>query len=375
MNDYFAAAVPNLKERAQYLIGMIPRSPGRERAELERICKERVRNLVTRLDRLFQPDLLLPENQTIRLRLFRRIVDELEEIESVGIATLYRWRHDTDGVLNGLADRMAGEIKYPISAPIVSGTSQNYYLTYTGFNLICVPMADHRFLLCLPDVYHELAHVLLAEENDPHTSGFRSAQLRMLRTAESQLSSDLERYRRRRGPEPYYQYLQNWIRCWRLWSVELVCDLFALYTLGPAFAWTNYHLCATRADDPFELPLYETATHPPDGLRMQVLLLGLEHLEFKRDAEDLQAKWAQLLAITGARPSPEYLLCFPEQLLQQVALSAYEGTVSMGCSIATPDMSEPIRTLLSEAWRQFWRNPQGYCDWEHEQVSLLIQSS
>ena len=37
------------------------------------------------------------------------------------------------------------------------------------------------------------------------------------------------------------------------WANEIFCDLFAIYTLGPAYAWAHFHLTARHESDPYEV--------------------------------------------------------------------------------------------------------------------------
>jgi hypothetical protein len=158
------------------------------------------------------------------------------------------------------------------------------------------------------------------------------------------------------------------------WGVEFFCDLFGIYTLGPAFAWSHLHLCAKRGQDLFHVPLIHATSHPADDARMTVMLCGLQRLGYGIQAADIAAKWDEFLQISGSSPEPEYLRCFPKALLQQVAEKAFEGMQGMNCNLATPGSGAPdsVGSVLNEAWTQFWMSPSNYIHWERQSVENLI---
>ena len=61
----------------------------------------------------------------------------------------------------------------------------------------------------------------------------------------------------------------------KFWMVEFFCDLFAVYTLGPAYGWAHLHLSAKRGGDPFDVPMLSASSHPADDARMRVMLVAL----------------------------------------------------------------------------------------------------
>ena len=161
MNEYFEGAVSQLLERTRQLCDLIPAGLGREVAALEVACRDRLKIVGKRLRLLRdRPELRESDNQRERLRLFRRARGELDHLESVAVTALCRWNAE-DRWMNQIAERLAGEIRYPLPTPVVSCASQRYFHTYPDLRLVCVPLAEGRFLLHLPDLYHELAHSLL----------------------------------------------------------------------------------------------------------------------------------------------------------------------------------------------------------------------
>ena len=158
-------------------------------------------------------------------------------------------------------------------------------------------------------------------------------------------------------------------------SHEFFCDLFALYTLGPAFAWSHLHLSATRGEDPFKVPTMNggSTTHPADGARMAVLLHGLTLTGFAKEAAEVEDWWNELIAASRSNPDPDYRRCFPKHILEAVAEKALAGVKGMNCRVVDPSTDDIVHNILNGAWREFWRDPSGYADWEKGAVENLRQ--
>src|ERR1039457_3205504 len=65
--------------------------------------------------------------------------------------------------LTRLAAKIAEEAEFPILTPIVGTFSAAGYWTSPELHTLCVPAGEHSQLLALPDLVHELAHILLHE--------------------------------------------------------------------------------------------------------------------------------------------------------------------------------------------------------------------
>ena len=317
--------------------------------------------------------LLVFNNFNFGLRLYRRVRGELEHLESVAVRALCRW-NDEDRRVNRLADSFAREIRYPLPTPVISCASQRYFHTYPDLRLVCVPLAEGHFLLHLPDLYHELGHSLLEFENDGRLTGFQERHVEAVSAAQKYLAGELRKENTGLGPETFKRYLMTWIDCWLSWAIEFFCDLYAVYMVGPAFAWSHLHLAACVGTDPFKVSLVTTIVHPPDAARMTALLLALERLGFHDDRAAIARRWEEFLQLSGSEVSPEYRRCFPDTLVKRIEHLAFDGTLALGCDLVGPDMKGPGRLLLNEAWKVFWRSPPTYVDWEQRAVADLMQA-
>lgn len=168
-------------------------------------------------------------------------------------------------------------------------------------------------------------------------------------------------------------YLELWLIC-RLkgWAEEFFCDLFAVYTLGPAFACAHLHLSATCGDEPYKVPLgMRITTHPPDSARMTAMLEGLTLAGFAKEATEIEDRWNRFISTAQTQIDPEYLRCFPQRVIKMLAEKAFRGVAEMKCRIAKPETDDFAHCAFNQAWIEFWRNPSSYADWEKKTVDLL----
>lgn len=376
MNEYFQGAVTQLIERGRHLLSVIPRGMPREFHLLEQTTRRRIGEELEKLQELVRnPRMRKVQVQPARLRRFRRIVRELDFLETVCISALQRSKnHDVN--LNKLIERIRSEIRYPLLPPVISPLSQMYFHIYPEYNLLRVPLIEGSFLLHLPDLYHELAHPLVVERHDPSVAHFHKHLLRALDHVFTYFGDELVKEGRRQGRTPplYVFYLDQWQKAWfRGWAVEFFCDSFAVLTLGPAYGWSHLHLHSTRGRDAYNVPTIGGLTdHPGDAARMTVILCCLRRTGFIDEANEIEQRWAELVSISGAKPEPEYLRCFPRFLLEELVKEAFDAVDALGCRIATPDCKDEVHLILNQAWTEFWRDPQEYVNWEKTANARLL---
>lgn len=365
MIDYFVGTEADLLRRGRSLLGKIPSKLPREFHLLAQRCRD---DLAKDLDDL-QTLGKLPPNA--RLRKLKRIVAHIDFLEVNGFAALNR-ANDDDKNVNILIGRIVEEINYPLLPPVVTLLSQSYFSIWPTLGLLRVPLGEVDSLLHLPDLYHELAHPFVDDQYDPRVQPFRDALGRGLSVVEAYIAGELERESRSRGPRTLSLYLTTWLESWtESWLEELFCDLFATITLGPAFVWAHLHLCTKRGLNPYDVPLHVPTTHPADDAQMTIMLTALRCIGFSDDADQIAARWHELVEISNYHPDAEFQRCYPLSLLESLSQVTYKGVAAMGCRIAHPETSDLVHDTLNGAWKEFWRAPAAYPVWEEAAVSRL----
>lgn len=372
MKNYLRGILNQQQAKIDRLFVNIPMH-GRITSPIEIPARERLSELSRRIENLKVDILSSSTMHPVFLRAYKIIKEEIDHVEAILITTLNRW-NDIDKKINSLVDKIATEIAFPISPPVVACSSQRYFYTIPKYYIIYIPLTEGDFLLHLPDLYHELGHSLLAFSEDKKLESFQRAYLICNSKTRKFIKYELQKEERNRGPNTIKRYFINWHDSWHLWIEEMFCDLFSVATLGPAFVWSHLHLSISTGADPFDIPLFKTSTHPPNATRMQAMLYLLELLGFSKEIISIKKKWKDFLTLRNARPSPEYQRCFPDTLLSEIASCSQEGVMGLNCMLAHPKMSGACRNLLNEAWQKFWEAPEEYADWENNAVRNLMCS-
>jgi hypothetical protein len=372
LDDYLSVASSQLIERASGLKGKLPRPPRREFERLATHCCDGIDQAIRELKEIRDnPVWQNPANAPVRLLEFRRIASNIDRFENEAIAAIVRSGKD-EGAMVKLLYRMSNEITYPIELPTVSMLSQNYFFIRTDFRLMCIPLMEPYFLLHLPDVYHELAHPLFRTQHDPRTKPWLDVFLLAKALIYDHLTKQIVLAESSRTPEAIRCFLQfakdNWL-C--RWMEEIFCDLFGLFSVGPAYAWAHLHLHAERGGNAFQLPT-RRSSHPADDPRMTALLEGLLLIGGNLVAGQIESRWRSLLEVAGQTEPPDFQRYYPEKILRQCVQVAFDGFTKMGCKPWAGEGDAIVRKTLNDAWRHFWESPKDFVDWERKAAAALL---
>lgn len=375
LDDYLQGTVPQLIERSKLLKTKIARDLPRDYEALIRCCDTEISNIIARLRELAAAPAVGREMlRHARLRRFKRAVADLEHIETRAIPLLNR-AQDDDHHVNRLLYRICREINYPLLTPTVATLSTGYFYIDTKLNLMFIPPAEGNFLLHLPDLYHELGHPLPTREDDPILDRFRQRYLESAAHLHEYFADQRAMQDTRRGPRAFRDQIDVWEVLWvKYWLTELFCDLFAAYTLGPAFAWSHLHLFMKAGGSAFAMPDdYHVITHPADDARMCALLKALARSGFASEAVEIGSKWRDVLRLSSNIPPPDYAHCYPDTVLDFIVDKAADAVTEIGCRMAHPDTGDPVHQMLNEAWSRFWDKPSEYPSWEAAAVKALFE--
>jgi hypothetical protein len=373
IEHYLEAAIRQAQERAKLLKVKMPqpvRAP--EFVALQQLCDNKIDDIIGLFEYLLtDPTILAKELVKERIRIFRRANGELSQLETSAIAALSRV-HDDDIFPNKLVFQIHKEINFPLSPPTVTCLSREYFSINPSLHLLEVPLAESEFLLHLPDLYHEIAHLLIATANNPKVEPIQQELGKFLFAIAQYFDKERKANLRATGPTDYFAQVFDLLeRFWIPWATEIFCDLFAVYTLGPAYAWSHFHLTAGHGGDPFDIRLNNFMSHPPDQARMEAMLIALNVLNFQRQAADIQEKWNTLIKSIGAEQTPIYRRACPSQLIQQATEYTLEGVKKIGCRVASENTTGMVHDLLNTAWLKFWAEPNQYTAWERETIDTL----
>lgn len=373
MNEYLNGVLQEIIARANALKAKIP---GAYQLSvyfeaLSTTAEIEIRDIISEAT-FYISDARLTHDSTTKqkVKYVKKLNQQLSILETVVVAALMR-NHDDDIYVNQLVREICREIKYPISKPVVTCLSQSYYHIYPHYNLLCVPLLEADFLLHIPDLYHELAHPLISIDN-PKVEPFQE-QLGIFNSGVIEyFNKEIEREVLNENREDIVSAIHTWRDNWTEgWSTEFFCDLFALYTLGPAFAWSHLHLTVKTSSNVFN---FEMDSHPPDDARMKAMIHGLNLIGYKDDAKQISKKWDDFVRAIehDKKRKSRYDSAVPELFLEDIAVRTLHGTKNIGCKVVTPNDNDGImKRMLNDAWVVFWKDMSNFQEWEEQEIKEL----
>ena len=379
MKEYLRATIMEQINRGLYLKKLIPHPlEYPELSSLADRCGRIIDENIQQLKYLLQELEERHENDIRDIyRGFRICARHIELVEYFGIPALY-YQTPELGYLNKLIFKIHKEINLPLTPPSVACISTRYYYFHRFTNVIFVPTGESNFLLHLPDVFHEIGHeVLYNKENELRLAKVNESYREAISVITKYYQGLLTRKMRETGPEEIPRTIMHIHSQWKdYWVEEFFCDLFACYTLGPAYAWSHLHLTAKKSEDIYEFSSFLPQKHPSDDSRMKMLMIGLDNIGFSSGAASILSKWKNMPFVAGIQPVVEYQYAYPKELLGEIADLFLTGLKESNFSIVSLGKLEQldqnsIVKLLNEAWSLFWNDSEAFRDWEEKTVQKL----
>jgi len=264
--------------------------------------------------------------------------------------------------------RIYNEIACLQKQPIITtiSNSENYYWALPTYDIIAVPGGEEKTLLNLPDLYHEMGHLIYNQSQfylngDTETAVARFYQDEIQRVVDEQRDSKLISFYR----DKKARWLNGWI-------MEFTCDFIATYLVGPAYAWTNLKI--TTLSSGKDRVYADSPSHPSDEARMRAIFFMLRQLGYTTEVLPMEADWQSFLKTTRNPIPANYQFVFPHGLIETLGKNVYQGCESVGLRSYPEQLSKfktPISKILNDAWLELFTNPANYKVWEEEKIKEI----
>lgn len=304
---------------------------------------------------------------------YQRLNETLLKIEYYRVQVIRQYG-PPELYFNSLMRRMWKEMGISGSAPLVTtiSTSSNYFWAMASFNLIGAPPGEEAHLLNLPDLIHEVGHILHNYFNSPYPALTGS----IAHTIQNQFQQEHWSVEDEERPASLKEKLINWEKSWlNAWQVEFTCDILATYFTGPAYAWTNLKLSvAERPENIYET---EAESHPSHEARMRAINHMLRLMGHGEVAGQVAQEWNEILSLPGYQEPPYYAMAFPDNLLEELVQNIFEGCQLQGWFSFDEQVTrfgEPVSRLINQAWQKLKRDQSGYARYEQTTIRSLYQS-
>ena len=297
---------------------------------------------------------------------FNRLHREFKAIHSYRYLALKNYK-DPEVFFFRVITKIYNEHRISAIPPIVSTISNHdyYYWAVPYFEIIALPSGEENSLLNLPDMYHEIGHLL---HSMFHAKSCEVSSVTIDKHFEKELVRVIDD-----GFPQFYEPVELAKYLWQAsWIEEFTCDLVGTYMTGGAYAWTNLKLLSTGHGS---TKIYEySQSHPADEARMRIIILMLEKLGLAEEKKAVLEAWDLFLKDTLVFVPNDYSLLFPQHILELIVeefyafyqnadLASYPELIKKG--------NASIAHLLNEAWHNAQTNPLGYYSYETDATNEL----
>jgi hypothetical protein len=306
----------------------------------------------------------LASNNIVRYNTLREHAMEIELFRYLVIINY----EDAEAYFKKKIRRIYDEINCLQSPPLVTtiSNSENYYWALPASKVIAVPKDEEQNLLNLPDLYHEIGHLI-----ESQYSHFLKGNIEESLTEHFNLEID----RVEDEGRPYEQkaifrgMLNNWVEAW---VMEFICDLIATYLVGPAYAWTNLKLTTVSSGRNGVFESY--ASHPSDESRMRAIFYMLHRLGHEAELKRIKESWQPFLDATKNSKGAHYAIAFPQQIIEQLGDNVLAGCrdIDLRCYSDQIKMHGTcVAKLLNDAWEVLFLRPDNFQEWEKTRIEEL----
>lgn len=275
---------------------------------------------------------------------FNRVHREFKAIHSYRYLAIKNYK-EPEVFFYQLITQIYSEHRINALPPIVSTISNHdyYYWAVPYFEIIALPSGEEHSLLNLPDIYHEIGHLL-------HSMfGGKSCEISVT-TIDKHFAKEIVRVIDEGSAAHFQTTLEDAKYLWAAsWLEEFTCDLVGTYMTGPAYAWTNLKLLSTGHGS---TKIFEySESHPADEARMRIIILMLEKLQLTDDKNKVEAAWKIFLKDTEVFKPANYSLLYPQKLLQQIVdeLFVFYQNADLASYVELQGNSS-IAHILNNAW-------------------------
>ena len=263
------------------------------------------------------------------------------------------------------------EIRHLSIPPIVAtiSNSENYYWAHPIFEIIALPFGEENNLLNLPDLYHEIGHLIYKQYPNIVDSKF-------LPYLHAYIDGEIDRSYDEKTHEHYVPFHNGKRKRWEeYWIEEFTCDMIATFLCGPAFAWANMKMSALSNGNN---AIYDDSySHPSDESRMRAVFMMLEKTGFAYETAEIRDSWVQFLHHTNNPVSRDYHVIFPDGLLQQLVDIVFDYCKEIDLATYREQVEifkNPISKVVNDAWFELRARPFEFEKLQREMIESIKQS-
>ncbi|MDR3715873.1 MAG: hypothetical protein P4L51_23915 [Puia sp.] len=244
--------------------------------------------------------------------------------------------------------------------------SDTYYWALPTYNVIAVPTGEEKNLLNLPDLYHEIGHLIELQYRSEFRRDFLPVLDAFYRDEEQRVVDE------QRDPSLLAFYREKRANWNNRWIMEFICDFIATYLVGPAYAYTNLKI-STHSSGKDRI-YSDFPSHPSDEARMRAILYMLNQLGFQKEGHQINGLWQEFLQHVNNPMPSNYIYIFPQKLIEALGQTVYKACQTVDLRSYPDQISKfnpPISKILNDAWIEALSNFSNYKIYEERRISEI----
>jgi hypothetical protein len=268
-------------------------------------------------------------------------------------------------------ERIYNEIQHLSVPPLLAtiSNSDNYFWVHPVFEVIGLPFGEENHLLNLPDLYHEIGHLIFKQYPD-------IVKDKIWPALEKYFQEQMDQSYDEKTNDHYVPFFTQKKKRWdESWVEEFTCDMIGAYLCGPAFAFSNMKMAAIN--DGSKDVFTDSFSHPSDESRMRAVFFMLGETGHQQAGDRIKASWEDFLNHTNYSKHQDYKYIYPDNILRALAkvVHGYCQDIDLASySEQIADGKNPISKIVNDAWEQITVNPQQFEKYQQEQIKLIRAS-
>jgi len=312
-------------------------------------------------------DLAIPLLTSSNIVKYNTFMERLQTIELFRYLPIINYG-DPEIYFKKKISRIYQEINCLQKEPLITtiSNSDSYYWALPSYNIIAVPAGEEKNLLNLPDLYHEIGHLIEMQYRSEFRNNFLPVLDGFYRDEEQRVVDE----QRAPGLVAFYREKRvNWINGW---IMEFTCDFIATFLVGPAYAYTNLKICTLSSGK--DRIYADFPSHPSDEARMRAIFYMLHQLGFDKEIGEIDGLWQEFLRHVNNPVPTNYAYIFPQKLIEalgQTVLKACQTVDLRSYPDQLTKFNPPISRILNDAWVEVLANDDQYKTWEEQRIGEI----
>jgi hypothetical protein len=264
--------------------------------------------------------------------------------------------------------RIYDEIRHLSIPPILAtiSNSESYYWVHPVFEVIGLPYGEENNLLNVPDLYHEIGHLIFKQYPD-------LVKDKISPVLDVYFKEQIDRSYDEKTSDHYVPFFNAKKKRWEeSWIEEFSCDMIGTYLCGPAFGYANMKMAAIN--DGTKDVYTDSYSHPSDESRMRAVFFMLKKTGHESEFQKVKTSWEEFLSHTHNTKHPDYKFIYPDNVLSALADVVFDYCKGIDLSQYSEQIKvhgNPVSKIVNDVWNELLDSPTSFEAFQKKMVQEI----